>query len=301
MDWGRRKFVLGTLGAGGLALGLDSPIREGFALHNGLRIRYVTAGEGPQAILLVHGWTCDSSFWKPQIEDFAQTHRVIAVDLPGHGGSSKPSIDYTVELFAGAINAAMMHAKIERAVVAGHSMGVPVAMQFVQDHPEKASGFVAVDGALWRMAGKRVGRTPWLNRLNANYYGTAGAYIESMFVSGTTTAMRKEIRTKMLATPRHVGFSSLDRLADSLVWERGPNRIATLAIVAGTRPNDLRAMHEGLFPNLQYEFWPEAGHFLMMEQPARFNSLVRRWMDKLDQSSARGSSGAANANAQGIR
>ena len=165
MHLGRRQFILGALAAGGIATAQSAPISEHYAMHNGLRIRYVTAGEGPQAILLVHGWTCDSSFWRPQIEDFARTHRVIAVDLPGHGGSSKPAIDYTVELFAGAINAAMVHAKIDRAIVAGHSMGVPVAMQFVQDHPDRALGLVAVDGAVWRMAGKRVGRTPWLNRL----------------------------------------------------------------------------------------------------------------------------------------
>jgi pimeloyl-ACP methyl ester carboxylesterase len=73
---------------------------------------------------------------------------VIALDLPGHGQSDKPQIAYTMDLFANAIDAVMRDAKVERAVLVGHSMGTPVARQFYRKYPQKTLAIVIVDGGL---------------------------------------------------------------------------------------------------------------------------------------------------------
>src|SRR5918992_1305472 len=85
------------------------------------RIHYKSYGKGPEALVLVHGWSCNLDNWRDQIPDFAKRNRVIALDLPGHGQSDKPQIAYTMDLFAHAIDAVMRDAKVERAVIAGHS------------------------------------------------------------------------------------------------------------------------------------------------------------------------------------
>src|SRR4051812_45573861 len=51
------------------------------------RIHYVSYGKGREALVLVHGWSCNAEYWHDQIGDFAKRNRVIAVDLPGHGQS----------------------------------------------------------------------------------------------------------------------------------------------------------------------------------------------------------------------
>src|SRR5215216_7117873 len=119
-----------------------------FAKLDGARIHYTSYGKGSDALVLVHGWGCNLTHWRDQIPDFAKRNRVIALDLPGHGQSDKPQIPYTMDLFANAIAAVMRDAKVERAVIVGHSMGTPVARQFYRKYPQKTLGIIIVDGGL---------------------------------------------------------------------------------------------------------------------------------------------------------
>ena len=65
--------------------------------------------------------------WHFQVPAFADQARVILIDLPGHGQSDKPKIDYSMDLFARAIDAVLKEAGVEKVVLVGHSMGVAVA------------------------------------------------------------------------------------------------------------------------------------------------------------------------------
>ena len=119
-----------------------------YAKLDGARIHYKSYGKGPAALVLVHGWTCNLDNWRDQIPDLSKRNRVIALDLPGHGQSDKPQMAYTMDLFANAIDAVMRDAKVERAVIAGHSMGTPVARQFYRKYPQKTLAIIIVDGGL---------------------------------------------------------------------------------------------------------------------------------------------------------
>src|SRR5918992_4703136 len=100
----------------GTALAADGESK--FAKLDGARIHYKSYGKGNEALVLVHGWSCNLDNWRDQIPDFAKRNRVIALDLPGHGQSDKPQVTYTMDLFAQAIDAVMRDAKVERAVIA---------------------------------------------------------------------------------------------------------------------------------------------------------------------------------------
>lgn len=248
-----------------------------------LRVRYLVEGKGPMALVLIHGWTCSAAFWRQQSTDFSPSYRVISIDLPGHGKSDKPqNIAYSVSLFAQAIDAVMRDANVTRAIIAGHSMGVPVAMQAILEHPEKFAGFVAVDGAIWRFKGPRTGPSPYVKRLRADFFGAASSNIESMFTAATPPELRDEIRERMLLTPGYVAASALENLSQSDVWTHMPVQVPTLVIVGGKhRDDERRALYQEYFPNLQFESWEEAGHFLFMEQPARFNQLMMDFAQKI--------------------
>lgn len=79
----------------------SSPDR--FARLDALRVHYRSYGDGKNAIVFIHGWTCNLNFWKANIPAFTNQLRVIAIDLPGHGESDKPEITYSMDLFARAI------------------------------------------------------------------------------------------------------------------------------------------------------------------------------------------------------
>jgi pimeloyl-ACP methyl ester carboxylesterase len=132
----RRRLQFSLLFVLMLAGAATAPAFDGeskFAKLDGARIHYKSYGKGNEALVLVHGWTCNLDNWRDQIPDLAKRNRVIALDLPGHGQSDKPEIKYTMDLFANAIDAVMRDAKVERAVIVGHSMGTPVARQFYRN------------------------------------------------------------------------------------------------------------------------------------------------------------------------
>src|SRR5215470_6980900 len=107
-----------------------------FATIDGHRVAYRAAGRGGPALVFVHGWACDMTSWKYQVPAFAKTHRVIAIDLPGHGLSDKPDIAYSMDLFARAVDAVLAADGVRRAVLVGHSMGTMVVRQFYRLHKD---------------------------------------------------------------------------------------------------------------------------------------------------------------------
>src|ERR1043165_9182525 len=93
--------------------------------YDGARVHYESYGKGKDAVVFIHGWTCDLSFWRGQAPVY-QKRRSLLIDLPGHGQSDKPEVSYTQERFARAVEAVMRDEGVERAVLVGHSMGGPV-------------------------------------------------------------------------------------------------------------------------------------------------------------------------------
>ena len=66
-----------------------------FVALDGNRVHSVSFGKGDEAVVFIHGWTCDSTFWKAQAQVY-ERRRSLLVDLPGHGLSDKPEIPYTM-------------------------------------------------------------------------------------------------------------------------------------------------------------------------------------------------------------
>jgi pimeloyl-ACP methyl ester carboxylesterase len=99
----------------------------------GLRVKLTEWGRG-RAVVLLHGLTGSRAYLEPYAERLARTHRVVAIDLPGHGGSDmlEPfSFPAAVRLMADAAAAA----GVERPVVLGHSFGAPLAVAWAAERP----------------------------------------------------------------------------------------------------------------------------------------------------------------------
>ena len=96
---------------------------------------------GAPAIVFLHGMRVTRKMWKPQMERLANSYRVIALDLPGHGALSHIPfrLDAAVETLAEVIH---REARNARALVVGISLGGYVAMEFGARHPERAAGLV---------------------------------------------------------------------------------------------------------------------------------------------------------------
>jgi pimeloyl-ACP methyl ester carboxylesterase len=262
-----------------------------YAEVDGVRVHYRSYGEGQRAVVLVHGWTCDHTFWARNVPGIVGSgRRVLAIDLPGHGLSDRPEVEYTMDLFGRSVAAVMDHAGVKRAVVAGHSMGGPVIRQFYRGYPERTVALVFVDAG-FRRPSKTEAEREKIDKMLAersaqydapDYRGTMTKVIQSMFVPSTTEALREEITTKMLATPKHVARSAFARMLDEENAKEDPIRVPCLVVFAArpSLPTDYEAYLRGLMTNLDYQVMDGVGHFLMMEKPERFNSVLIKFLDR---------------------
>jgi pimeloyl-ACP methyl ester carboxylesterase len=253
-----------------------------FTTLNGARIHYVNYGKGSEALVLIHGWTCNLDNWRDQIPDFAKRNRVIAIDLPGHGQSDKPQITYSMDLFARAVEAVMRDAKVKRAVLVGHSMGTPIARQLYRKYPEKTLAIVIVDGALRPFGDKAL-----MDRLVAGFrspnYREAGMQMFAGMMGPNLSAETQErIKASFLNTPQHVLVSAMEEMADASIWGEDKINVPVLAIMAKNPfyPPDLEQRYRSIAPRLDFQMWNGVGHFIMMEKPKEFNEAVLAFLDK---------------------
>lgn len=253
-----------------------------FALLDGKKIYYMNYGQGSEALVLIHGWTQNIDAWRDQIPEFTKRNRVIAIDLPGHGESDKPKTKYSMDYFARAIEAVMRDAKVNRAVLVGHSMGTPIARQFYRKYPNKTLAIVIVDGAL-----KPFADAPAMNRLieglrSPNYKDV----LAQMFTGLMGPNMKPDIKERIAAstsnTPQFVMVSAMEGMADPSIWEDDKIDVPVLAIMAKNPfyPPNIEQLTRALVPNLEFQMWEGVGHFLMMEKPTEFNAAVIAFLDK---------------------
>lgn len=252
-----------------------------YAKLDSTRIHYKSAGKGKDALVLVHGWGCNLNHWREQIPEFAKRTRVLAVDLPGHGLSDKPEIKYDMDLFAAAIEAVMKDAGVERAVLAGHSMGTPVVRQFYRKYPQKTLAIVIVDGGL-RPFGTKEQREQFMAPLRGpNWKEVGGQMFQNMTVT-LPEADRERIGSSFNSTPQHVIVSAMDAMADESLYATDKINVPVLAILAKSPfwAPDTEQFLRSLAPDLEYQMWEGVDHFLFMGKPKEFNAAVIAFLNK---------------------
>ena len=118
-------------------------------LPNGISLAYVELGnpKGPP-VLLVHGYTDSSRSWSLPAPHLADKHRLILVDLRGHGASSAPECCYTVSDMTYDLRLLLDHLKIDKVDFVGHSLGSMIGQVFAQRYSERLRKLVLVGSTL---------------------------------------------------------------------------------------------------------------------------------------------------------
>ncbi len=122
------------------------------ATVEGVKLHYLTAGQGP-AVILLHGYTQTSRMWRPIIPQLAEKFTVIAPDLPGIGDSDIPADGLDMKTAAIRIHALAKSLGIEKARVVGHDIGLMVAYAYAAQFPAETEKLVVMDAFLPGVAG----------------------------------------------------------------------------------------------------------------------------------------------------
>jgi len=253
-----------------------------YAKLDGARIHYQNYGKGSEALVLIHGWTCNVDSWRDQVWELARRNRVIAVDLLGHGLSDKPQITYSMDLFARVVEAVMRDAQVDRAVLVGHSMGTPIARQFYRKYPQKTLAIVIVDGSLRPFGDKKMMEGFMAGFRGPNYKEAGKQMFAGMAGPNLSTEIQARIQTSFLNTPQHVLVSAMEGMADDSIWGQDKINVPVLAVLAKSPfwPADTEQFYRSIAPQLDFQLIDGVGHFLMMEKPKQFNDSVIAFLDK---------------------
>jgi len=112
---------------------------------DGVPIHYSVRGKGDPALVFVHCWSCDRKLWDNQVSVFSKDHRVVTIDLPGHGESGKGRKDWSIGGFGEDVKTVVGKLGLRRVVLIGSSMGGPVALEAARRMPERVVAIVPVD------------------------------------------------------------------------------------------------------------------------------------------------------------
>jgi pimeloyl-ACP methyl ester carboxylesterase len=235
-------------------------------------MHFTNYGTANKAVVLIHGWTCDETVWRAQVTALQPEYRVITIDLPGHGKSERPSVPFTQDLFAWSVRALLAEAKVEKAVLVGHSMGGLVIRRFGELYPQQTVALVTVDAPyLLAPTGRFAER--------AGRFGGEGGlaarekFVQSMFSASACPELRREITDLMLKATEATAVGAFQSMQDPNFGSGPPLTMPVLAIAASPDIMGEEIALKKLFSNLTY-CKTEAGHFAMLEKPDEFNSLL---------------------------
>ena len=249
---------------------------------DGVEIKYDDFGKGSPALVLVHGWSCDRSYWSGQIEQLSSNNRVITVDLGGHGESGMGRDDWSIASFGADVAAVISTLGLGEVVLVGHSMGGDVIFQAAKRLPGKVSALVMLD-TYKKLGNPRtdVEIDQIAAEFEVDFSGVTQKYVRGYFSPDADPALVHWIAADMAAAPQSVAISALRssfqhaRQVPDLIREL---EIPVAAINPDDSPTDIESMSEH---GVDVVIMPSVGHFLMMEKPNEFNDLLLTTVERL--------------------
>ncbi len=242
-------------------------------------------GDGPP-LVFCHGFTTTGQFWREQLDPFSQTHRVVVVNLPGHGTSARPKDRaYTIDAFANDIAHVFDKLDLQDAVLVGLSMGGTVAQRFALKHPSRIVGLVLV-GATPHGLGPDVQVENVLAAIDELGVEQASQrVIERSFGPRASRELVEFAKKEVTQTPEFVARRAIASLNESDTRdELGQISVPTLVVCGKedriTPPAQSQELVQGI-PNARLALLDDAGHFPMLEVPDTFNAELRRFLDAL--------------------
>jgi len=243
---------------------------------DGIPIRYTVDGTGSPAIVLVHGWSCDRSYWRGQIAPLAARHRVVAVDLAGHGESSTGRRSWTMPAFGADVAAVVDDAGLEDVVLVGHSMGGDVIVEAACLLPDRVRGLVWVDvyRSLDEAGSDDSALDAFMTPFRADFPAATRAFVRRLLGANARSGRIAWVIDDMAAAPPAV---ALDALRHAMTNERpaiaGLRRagVPAVAINPEQPPTDAGSLARHGVATMTLA---GVGHFLMLEDPAGFNRLL---------------------------
>ena len=242
---------------------------------DGNSIFYRVHGKGEPAILFVHCWTCNHTFWEDQVEYFSNNHQVIVPDLTGHGMSSQDREQYSMAAFAADVATVAKAVATRQIILVGHSMGAPVVLEAADLLGDLVIGLVAVDTfhTPFQYPSSREKINSIVDGFRSNFRTSQEQYVRSLFAAHINKNLVDSIVARMSAVDEKIALSALYEIfdwhltkGDESLWRyTGKLRHINSSALGAVKP-----AHDAVI------IIPDTGHFVAQERPAEFNQALEQ-------------------------
>ena len=251
---------------------------------DGIEIRYEVHGwdkAGP-AVMFVHGWSEDRSFWDAHARTFATTNRVVTVDLPGFGESGGGRSTWSMEAYGQDVATVVDDLGLDDVVLVGFSMGAAVVLDAALHKPDAVRGVVLVD---WLQDPLRKYSTEFVSGLReataATWRDTAGIR-KAVFSPGTPDSLvLLALEKRPQQVPQH-WWSIADAIFawanERLVPTLRALQVPVAAINSDDVPTNVEAYRQYV-PAFEVRYAPGLGHLgVIWEHTTRFDQQLKELM-----------------------
>lgn len=236
---------------------------------------------GALPVLFVHSLAGNGGQWALQLDHLWRRRRAVALDLRGHGDSDPADDgDYSIPALAGDVAAVADELALRRFVLAGHSLGAAVAIEYAGRHPERVAGLLLVDPNGDQTRVPREQMEPFLEALRGDPLRELESYFQQLVVNGDPDAAKWVLEDLRLthedAVAKAVESSVEHSPLPALERYPGPK----LSVVSDM--NNLPFSLHRLLPDLPVRYMSGTGHWLMMDRPEVFNHLMDELLQAVD-------------------
>lgn len=245
---------------------------------DGTHVQYRVYGSGDPALVLIHGWSCDSNYWREQVPELAKKYTVVTVDLAGHGGTDGARSDWTMPRFGQDVATAVAAVPNQQLILVGHSMGGPVAIEAARLLKSRVIGIIGVDTfkTIGAPAPSKAQVDAIIKPFEADFIGHTRSLVSGhFFAKGADQQLVSKIAYDMSLSPPKVAIPALRATLEYDFTK--PLEDVSVPIVAinsdlGEPANEARIRK--VLPKFHAVTLAGDGHFLMMEDPRRFNPAL---------------------------
>ena len=280
-----RCLLIASLLIGVAAQAEERLMRGVTQAKDGVQIYYESGGSGSPALVFIHGWNCDRSYWSAQLPFFAATHQVVAIDLAGHGDSGVSREAWSMANFGTDVSAVADALQLEDIVLIGHSMGGPVALEaarLLQGRVKMVIGADTLSDVSLRYADAQL--AGMLAAMEADFPGIVEGLVRSSFFLPTSDpALIDEIARDMGAAPPAAGIGAFEGFAhwynEDVERTLADIDVPIRLINSDYRPTNTRA-GQALTASFEATMMSGVGHFVMQEDPAQFNAVMTELLNR---------------------
>jgi pimeloyl-ACP methyl ester carboxylesterase len=248
-----------------------------------IALAYDDAGTGAPPLVLVHGWAVDRSVLRPLFDHARTAHRVVAVDLRGHGESDAPvapTAPYTIAAFADDVALVIAALELDRPLVIGHSMGGLVALDLAARHGDRIAGAAILESMVIAPAAVLAGLRPLLDGIQRDDRDLVARMMRYL-AAGCDEPTREQLVRLATSCPQHVLASAM---ADMLEYDSAAAAARVtcplLYVSTATPYADLDRLR-ALCPQLITRQLVGCGHYFPLEAPAQLHPIIDRFLHEL--------------------